>query len=176
MVVGRRDSASGERRGCSAAGEEEEACSSARRRSALWGGASGAGVGSAGVEDLENQEDQAREDWGAVAVVVAAGVDGDPVGAGSAGACFGGGGGSRSLPELPVAPISSSRNLLTSGSTSGPELEPSFRPWAGCDGACGGARGVLCDGEEGFAEAGSCQNQPMVSCLVPIRPSDTEEA
>ena len=112
-------------------------------------------TGSAGVEDLDHQEAQEYEEglWGA-------GGDGSDVVVGSAGAGLGGC--DCSLPELPwplSSPIRSSRNRLTSGSTSGLDSEL-FASWAGCDGACV----VLCDGE-GFVEAGLCQSQPMV-CLV----------
>lgn len=73
------------------------------------------GDGSVGVEDLENQEAQDREDWGG------AGADDDDPFVGSDGAGLDGG--VCSFPELLVAPIRSSRNLLISGSTSGLEFE-----------------------------------------------------
>lgn len=187
--MGRRDSASGERR-VSPSGEVVVVVGSP----AWWvsvvadgggvccwsvlcwweddGASEDLGNGSAGVEDLENHEDQAIDDWGACA-----GCD-DPD-AGSAGTDIGGDGDCwlSEVPVLLTSRIRSSRNLLISGSTS--ELgSESFGFWAGRDGACAvvcaDACAVLC-ADEGLAEADSCQNQPIVSsCYAASRSVNNE--
>ena len=149
MVVGRSDSASGERRGSAGVGEE--------RFSVVADGACDVTDGSASegeggvVEEPDHHEDQDDE------VLVAAGgvLDASAECCCEGGCCVEEDRWSVAFLALRSSPASSSRNFVISGSVSGDDAE-------GCCGcAAEGASVELCDAA-GFSGADLPQSQPIV--------------